>query len=219
MTQYDLLLWVAVAAVLAILPTVFLLRRRHEKAMRRLADRLGMKYLGKAFEPESHSVRRFDLFRRGSRSEVTNAMTNRIGDVDVILFEYRYYTHGRRAKEAAGQTVVILHCRKHRLPRFMLRPIHLGHQLARMFGDNDIGFDCDPAFARRYHVSGQNREEILDAFHMGARQFLRDLDKPAYVEGIGSWLLYYRRNRCLSPPKAKALLNEAIELSSHLSVR
>ena len=214
-------LFIAGFAVLAIglIAYSIITTRKRTQEMEQAANGLGMTFLGKSFDPKSHAIGRFDLFDRGRSRKAYNAMEARLGDVDVLIFDYRYTIGSGKNSTTYSQTVVALGCQQHRLPRFAVKPEHFGHRIASVFGFDDIDFKGDPEFSKRYHVSGEDRAAIIETFHSGVRRHLTQMENAGCVEGDGDWLLWYRSGKRRRPDEIQDLMNEALDTSSHLSVR
>jgi hypothetical protein len=163
--------------ITVVLGVVFLIvvTRRHERerteALRRVAETAGL-----TFEPDGQveAVRsRADstLFERGHSRKVKNLMSGRVGDTDLLVFDYHYTTGHGKNQHTTAQTVVVLPAAKRSLPDLQMAPENAISRIAEKFGYQDIDIESSPEFSRRYIVKGPDEAAIRAALYPSATSY------------------------------------------------
>ncbi|MDY6790197.1 MAG: hypothetical protein SWH54_02905 [Thermodesulfobacteriota bacterium] len=123
------------------------------------------------------------VLKRGERrSIVSPILSGRYKDAQVIVFNYRY---GRT--ESAGESygfyfrsVVAFSVKGHQVPTFSLHPVQLGDRLfEKIFGGDDVKFEEDAEFSRRYKVSGPDSIVLRTFFGPNLRR--------AFIQSPTKW--------------------------------
>ena len=140
----------------------------------------------------------FSLFEQGRGRKLTNLIRGRSQSVEVAIFDYRYTTGGGESSTTYKQTVVRFKSDSLGLPKFELRPEHLGHRLAKLFGYQDIDFPGHPKFSKKYLLRGKTDRPSACLFTPDVIEHLESLD-GLHVVGHGSKLIVYRHNKRVRP--------------------
>jgi len=107
-------------------------------------------------------------------------------------------------------TVVAFHSGKRSLPSFELRPEHFGHKIASSLGSQDIDFDTNPVFSKKYLLRGSDEAAVRELF---GSEVIRFFEKHSEwcVEGQGEWMIFYREQKVLKPKDITTFLEEVTE--------
>ena len=100
------------------------------------------------------------------------------------------------------------------LPQFDLRPENFLHRIGSAFGYQDIDFDSNPEFSKRYLLRG-DEEQVRRLFTPSLLMFFEQLEKGWSVETSGPWLMAYRLGKQLKPQAD--LFREFIERTSSIA--
>jgi len=162
---------IAVVAVAAVVHQRRLAEER-QRALRVLAERLGLDFF--AAEDPDHDDRyaRFAVFRQGHSRVAFNTMW---GDVDidgarhaVVMGDFRYRVTTRTGKTSSTVTYrlsyLIVHLPTPAVPDLLIRPEGLFDKLGQAIGFDDIDFE-DAAFSRRFVVRSSDRRFAYDVCH------------------------------------------------------
>ncbi|WP_157974518.1 hypothetical protein [Lewinella sp. IMCC34183] len=175
-----------------------------EERLRQLADRLGF-----SFSPaDDHGLERFlgdfRLATRGARPAISNVLRRQEGlsDADLYLFDYSYYERG--SKQTVHQSVCFVHSQRLVLPELCLQPETLLHKLGELFGYTDIDFTRFPKFSKQYRLTGEDEDYIRHHFSDEVLNYFT-LNKGWSVEGIGYYLLLYKKGFLLPPDEVEQL--------------
>jgi hypothetical protein len=186
---------------------------RRSKECAGVARKLGLEFSALGDAALLASLGHFSLFQLGHARSLRNLIRGRTQDVDVALFDYRYTTGGGNSSSTHRQTVVRFDSPWLALPKFELRPAHVGHRLAKLFGYQDISFPESPRFSKKYLLRGDNEDAIRDAFTEEVVAHLESLD-GLNVFGDDSKLLVYRAGKRLKGYELKGFLEEAFGIYS-----
>ena len=160
------------------------------------------------------SLGRFSLFQQGHSRKLKNIIRGQTQNVDVAIFNYRYTIGGGNSSSRYRQTVIRFDSPWLALPRFELRPAHMGHRLAKLFGYRDISIPEFPAFSKKYLLRGDDEEAIRVAFHDELVLYLQKLD-GLHLAGDRSQLVAFRPNKILRGYELRGFLDEAFGIYSH----
>ena len=184
-----------------------------EAHLRRLADRLGFTYSPGAVPGLMELIADFRLAARGNKPAVTNVLRGP-GGPDVYLFDYSYKDFGR--KRTVHQSVCFIHSQQLVLPEMCLQPEGAMHKLGELFGFHDIDFTRFPKFSRQYRLTGEDEDYIRHHFSDAVLNYFT-LHKGWSVEGLGFYLLLYKKGVLLPPEEVESLYHRALEVHAGFS--
>jgi hypothetical protein len=166
--------WTGLAIILALILIGWVIRRRlvsrRVRAVRELADRLGLTYQargGRAHEKYD----RFDPMGVGRGRVSDHLMSGRRGDVAWDVFDYHFVADKVALRYAVAAATVPA-----RFERVTIRPQGLLDRFRASAGFDDINFESDE-FNRRFHVSAGSRAFAHALLHARAMELL--LSRPA----------------------------------------
>jgi hypothetical protein len=213
----------SIAWLLGIIAVVFIsviiVTRRRERE-RTEALRLVAETAGLAFEPEGdvdtlRALGDVQLFARGHARRVTNLMTGRAGDQQVVVFDYRYTVGGGKNQHTSVQTVALLPSAKSGLPDLQMAPENPLSRITEALGYQDIDIESSPEFSRRYTVRGADEAAIRAALYPRATSYFAEHEGWT-VEVQSGTVAIYRANRRPKPDDMQAFIAEACTAAQSL---
>ncbi|MBB4080633.1 hypothetical protein GGR28_003268 [Lewinella aquimaris] len=187
-----------------------------QKSLRNLAARNGYQFL----PDDDHGLHRqlegFRLADRGRNNTISNILRIQQGllDHDVHIFDYHYTEYA--SKHPVYQTVLFLQSQRLVLPELCLQPETLVHKLGELFGIHDIDFVRYPKFSKQYRLTGDDEHFIRHHFNDQVLNYFT-LNKGWSLEGVGYYLLLYKRGLLLPPEEIEPLYRKALEVSTLFS--
>jgi hypothetical protein len=207
------ILLIAGVAILGIV--IVVLARRHEKRraeeMKRRGRREGFTYEEKSPDLLDGGFTGLHLFRQGHSKRARNVLRGSVGGRDAIVFDYHYTTGGGQHSSHHAQMVAVFALAESALPEFELRPENVFHKIGSAFGYQDLDFDANPEFSKRYVLRGPDESALRRHF---ARPLLRFFEKHRgwSVECGGGWLVAYRHRKRVRPAELRKFVRECGEL-------
>lgn len=150
----------------------------------------------------------FSLFEAGHSKKLKNLIRGQTQNVDLALFDYSYTTGGGKSSSTHRQTVARFDSAWLDLPKFELRPAHMGHRIAKLFGYQDIAFAEFPKFSKKYLLRGDKEDAIRNVFTDDVLIHLESID-GIHILGDGANLVIYRPNKRLKGYQLRGFLEEA----------
>jgi hypothetical protein len=212
---------IAIGIILSVVGVLWYLSRWFEKQRGQeyaaVARKLRLEYspLGDAALLES--LGEFSLFQLGHGRKLKHLIRGQTQNVDVAIFDYRYTTGGGNSSSTFRQTVIRFDSPWLDLPKFELRPAHMGHRLAKLFGFQDISIPEFPAFSKKYLLRGDSEEAIREVFTQEVVMHLESLD-ALHVTGQRSRLVLYRPNKRLRGYELRGFLEEAFGVYAEFKI-
>ena len=97
-----------VAAFIPLVVVGYWAGRQRTKKMGQIADAMGFAFMPNLTPSSVRSVAPFRLFKLGHSQKAYNAMQGRVGDCDLMLFEYSYTTGSGKSQHTTQLTAVVL---------------------------------------------------------------------------------------------------------------
>jgi hypothetical protein len=186
-----LLLWVGLAA-------------RRSKAMRRVADECGMRYLG-----DSSGVSYRDFvgipFFSGFTTEgrFAHVLRGSHRGHTALLFDYQH------RMGADGTTVAALWLPRHAVPGFAVRDRSALEDPDARLPVGQLKFDDSPGFNGRFLVFGSDSRAIRQMLDRQVRNFLMGMERDLCVECAGDLLVVYHMGKSLPESELSTFLRRA----------
>lgn len=186
--------------------------RERALAMQAAAQQIGFTFLGND-QTRAVSVRT-TLFRRGGGRRFRNIMNGSHAGFEISLFDYSYTISTGKSSSTFTQTVAAF-IQNLPLPVFDLHREGFFDRVGDVFTHNDIDFESNPEFSRRYHLSGDEKERIQELFTPALLTFLEGLspDSGWHFEGSGLTLILYRGNQTIVADQLQPFLDETSSLA------
>ena len=184
-------------------------RKERSSAFGKAANRLGMAFRPRADLERLGSFRELPLFRRaveyGREAYLDVARSD---DLWVLTLKCEGFHHPVAAVRLKDASV----------PAFQASPERLMDKIEAAFGGQDIDFDSDPEFSRRYWLRGVDVSGVRRLFNSSVRREL--LWDPGWcLEGEGDWLILYRRDKLIAADELGAFIEDARRWAAMISTR
>ncbi len=194
------------------------LDRRRTEAMQQFARDKGLHFTGSNQDLWT-LLSTFKLFGKGRNQELRNAMTGSRDLGQVHLADYRYLTGSGKHKQMHHFTIAALRTSGRAAPAFFCRKqLRFLDALGAMLGGQDINFDDDPEFSKRYVLQTSDDEQrVRHFFSPRLRESLVALaGKNPQVE-VQDDVLLLHFGRQLKPRELEGLLTDVINLRRNWS--
>ena len=186
---------VAVVAVLGLVGAHF--ERKRTDALRALAAQLGLQFADRDETGLHAGFGGFQLFQNGRSPAIKNIVYGRLGEAEVMLFDYAYTTGTGKNRRTHHQTVAFFQSDGLDLPEFVARPEGLFDKIGQVFGYHDIDLPMHPDFSRRYILRGADEGRIRDFFRPAVARFF-EANPGLSVEAKFDRFILYRPGRRLN---------------------
>jgi len=101
---------------------------------------------------------------------------------------------------------------------FRVTPEGLFDKIGAAFGGQDIDFEEDLEFSKRYRLRGGDEPAVRQLFHVGVRQQLLS-DSAWCIECAADSVVLYRRSKRVSPDDLTSFIEKARRLFEIVSAR
>jgi hypothetical protein len=182
--------------------------------MSALADKLGFQFYPEDDYGMEIQLQDFRLFSQGRSKSIDRIMRKQDGlmDLDVAIFDYSYQIWGSSGKDdRVHQTVFFLQSAKLGLPELWLQPETIVHKLGELVGFTDIDFVRFPKFSGNYRLTGGDEEYIRHHFNDEVLNYFT-MNKGWSMEGIGFYLLFYRKGTLISSAQIEQFFKRGQEV-------
>lgn len=156
----------------------------------------------------------FQLFKEGHSRKVERILRKQDGlmefDISIFDFSYKSWT-GSSGNRLRHQTVFFLQSAKLSLPELQMKPETLAHKLGELLGFTDIDFVRYPKFSGQYRLTGDDEEYIRHHFNDEVLNYFT-LNKGWSMEGLGFYLLFYRKGTLIPSAQIEAFYTRGREV-------
>jgi hypothetical protein len=168
--------------------------KKRARELTEIAQQIGFRFVGKDWSgPPLSSQPRISLLQR-TRGRFSNVMIGSSDGLQISLFDYTY----PMGKGTITQTVASF-SQDQPLPPFALRHENFLDRIGDAIVHNDIDFDSNPEFSKRYLLKSPDEAGTRRLFAPSLLTYLEQFQTNWCIEGTGSTLLVYRGARPLSP--------------------
>lgn len=183
------------------------------KQLRKIARQLDLEYQPEDNYDLTEQLGDFRLFRRGGRKRITNVLRHQedLMSFDIRMFDYRYLKWNGSKMQPYQQTVFYLESTQLGLPELWLQPETLFHKLGELFGRGDIDFVRFPSFSGQYRLTGEDEAYIRHHFTDQLLNYFT-VEKGWSLEGVGYFMILYRKERLMAPEHMAAFYKRGLEL-------
>lgn len=210
---------VVVMGSIALIGGVAYLVKQQEKK-RTEAMQLAAQMMGFTFTAltDGADIGDFPLYRHGRSKKMRNAMEGTLGGRAAVIGDYSYYVQSGKSGHTVVQTVVLFKDAVAGMPDFSLSPESVFHRLAEVFGYQDIDFDTNEEFSKKYLLRGQDETAIRRLFTNDALTLLAG--QPGWsVEAVGGRVLVYRGYKAAEAAQLPAFAADTLRIAGALSPR
>lgn len=190
-------------------------RRRHEQ-WQRVARELSLPFLGNDDDLLSR-VSGMKLFQQGRNRQFRNVIAGDMGPVRVALGDFQYKTGSGKNESTHRFTTCIIQNDALDLTACYLRPEHRWlDAIGSLFGGQDIDFEEDDQFSRKFVLQGASEAEVRRLFDADVRAWFCENSLPhMQFEARGNTLALHTGNR-FPPDQSPKLLQMALEITKVL---
>ena len=175
-----------------------------------VAQLIGFQFLGDTWRgPMLPPQPNMCLIQR-TRGRFSNAMIGSSGGLNVSLFDYTYHV----GKNTATYTLAAFSYDV-QLPPFELRAENIFDRIGDAFVHNDIDFDSNPEFSRRYLLRSPDETGTRQTFTPSLLTYFEQIpsDKKWHVEASGMTLILYRTTGPLRPGDIQPFLSQTSSIA------
>lgn len=206
---FGVILLIGVAVMLIVGVGVWVGRRR-TKEMAAVAEAMNFAFMAHLLMTWLRAMAPFKLFALGRDQKAYNALLGRVGDCEVIFFEYQYTTGSGKSSQTHRLGVVILPDGAPGAPSFQLTPRTFFDKFASLFTTKGIELEDAGEFNRRCKLTGRDEETLRKTFHPDLVEYL-GRDGRWHIEVLNGQLLLHRQTR-LKPDKCPGMVTDALEV-------
>jgi hypothetical protein len=182
--------------------------RKRTRELAEVAQRIGFRFIGKSGSgPSVPSQPRVSLLQR-TRGRFSNVMTGSSGGLQISVFDYTY----PMGKSSVTQTVASF-SQEQPLPPFALRPENFFDRIGDAIVHNDIDFDSNPEFSKRYLLKSPDEAGTRRLFTPSLLTYIEQFQTNWCIEGTGPILIVYHGGRPVSPSDLPAFLEETSRIA------
>jgi hypothetical protein len=184
--------------------------RQKMKKMASVAEAMGFSFVPRLMLESLRAVAPFRLFAQGHSQKASNGMQGRVGDCDVLYFEFKYTVGGGEHSQTITHSAVLLFDGAVGVPDFLLVPKTFLDKLVGLFTHNNIELEDAGEFASRCKLSGPNEAALRETFHPDLVQYL-GRDGRWFIQAVDQQLLLYRTPQ-VAPDRCPGLVTDALEI-------
>lgn len=181
--------------ILAIVWYYYAEKKRRE-ALMRLADNLGLTYIGTDPNGKDSVYSNISLFQNGHSKEASNIISGDKNGCYVDIFDYKYVTGSGKHRTTHYNSVCILAVPQ-RFRYLFVRTENFLDKIAGAIGFDDIDFESRE-FSKRYYVKSDDKKFAYDIINPQMMEFFLAQQKTPCVEIKGNHLAFYM-NKKISP--------------------
>jgi hypothetical protein len=135
-------------------------------------------------------------------------MTRASGGLQVSLFDYTY-----AVGKATATQILAAFTQDLPLPPFALRPENFLDRIGDALQHNDIDFDSNPEFSRRYLLCSPDEANTRRLFTPSLLAYLGQIQTNWNIEATGPTLILYRGAMLANPSDLPAFLDETSRIA------
>ena len=199
-----------VAAILPMIGVGVWYGRQRTKAMAAVAEAMNFGFMPHLLMGWLRAIASFKLFALGRDQKAYNALLGRVGDCEVIFFEYQYTTGSGKSSQTHKLCVVLLPDGALGRPNFQLTPRTFFDKFASLFTTKGIELEDAGEFNRRCKLTGRDEEGLRNTFNPELVEYL-GRDGRWHIEVLNGQLLLHRQSS-LKADKCPGMVTDALEV-------
>jgi hypothetical protein len=198
------------AAILVMVGVGVWVGRQRTKEMASVAEAMNFAFMAHLLLARLRAIAPFKLFALGRDQKAYNALFGRVGECDVMFFEYQYTTGSGKSSQTHRLGVVILPDGAPGRPDFQLTPRTFFDKFAGLFTTKGIELEDAGEFNRRCKLTGRDEDGLRKTFHPDLVEYL-GRDGRWHIEVLNSQLLLHRQTG-IKPDKCPGMVTDALEV-------
>ena len=164
--------------------------RQKMKKRAAVAEQMGFVFLPNLTVSSLRAVAPFRLFAQGYGQKAYYAMQGRVGDCDLLYFQYQYTIGNGKSSQTFTHSAVILFDGADGMPDFLLTPRTIFDKLLGLFTHGGVELEDAAEFAKRYKLTGPDEAALRKTFHPELVQYLGTSGRWFVQAANGQLLLY-----------------------------
>ncbi len=210
----QLWIWGGIAVVIVVVIVIGKqMDKKRTAALMQLSMEMGFHYEhnGEPLDPGAKLA--MPLFQHGHSRASHHLLRGSAAGTDAVLFDYTYTVGSGKNQQTYNQTVAGYRFAA-TAPIFQLSPEGFFQKLGQKFGYQDIDFDTNPDFSKRYLLRGPEESAIRAFFNPGILGYFESLDRKNkwHVESGGGWIIFYVSSKKRKPEEMRAYLDETSQM-------
>lgn len=198
-------------AVVAAIVADYRMEKKRTEEFRAIAGRLGLQFVGESAPDQMAQWNGLHLFDQGRSRSIRNLLQGEVEGSRVAVFDYRFTVGSGKNSHTYRQTVCAFEDARLQLPGFELRPESFWHRIGGLFGYQDVDFEEQPEFSKRYLLRGSDEGGIRALFR---RDILEHYEtrEGLCTEAKGARLIVYRAAKRVPTAEVEMFLREGLAL-------
>ncbi|MCP3930605.1 MAG: hypothetical protein GY705_16065 [Bacteroidetes bacterium] len=190
---------------------------KRRSKLEKLAYELEMEFFPKDEWGDLKLLDDFSLFRKGHSKRIRNLMKKQDAwmKLKLSIFDYRYIISTGKSSTPYTQTVFFVQSKHLALPQLWMKPENIFHKLATMLGMQDIDFEEHPEFSAQYLLQSEDEDRTRHLIGGDVARFFT-VERNWRLEGVGYFLIFYRKNKVLEPHQIKNFYEKGMQLHNLL---
>ncbi len=160
------------------------------------------------------AVAPFRLFAQGYGQKAYYAMQGRVGDCDVLYFQYQYTIGSGKSSQTITHSAVILFDGAAGVPDFLLTPRTFFDKLLGLFTHGGVEIEDAGEFAKRCKLTGPDEAALRKTFHPDLVQYLGNSGRWFIQAANGQLLLY--KTPAVGGDRVPGFVTDALEIRDML---
>jgi hypothetical protein len=199
-----------VAGVIPLVGVGIWVGRQKTKRMSGVALAMEFAFMANLAVSGVRAIAPFRLFGFGHSHRAYNAMQGRVGDCDVLFFEYQYTVGGGKNSHTTTVSAVVLFDGAAGVPEFQLAPKTFMDRLVGFFTHDAVELEDAGEFSSRCKLTGPDQAALRETFHPDLVDYL-GRDGRWFIQSADGQLLIYRTPP-VTPEKVPGLVTDALEI-------
>lgn len=201
-------------SAIAISIAIFVYRKEEarKREIKLFADQNGLEYVSLLPDGDYGRFKQFPIAAEGRSPQAFSGLIAEANGLRMVMFDYKYVRgHGKQRRTHHFGILMCSH-RKLNLPDFSLEPESWSDRFSTFFGGQDIDFDEDPLFSKKFRLRGQPEDRIRAFFDAKRRSELMEHACDLIQANRDAFLLVLR-SRHIQPNEVPHLMSQGLRYS------
>ena len=204
---------VVTAVFVAVIAYAIQVEKKRKAAIEAAAAELGLRCQPHLTDHDRGMLHTFALGQAGSSRAAQLATVADSGELRLVVFDYQYTVGSGKNKQTRAYSVAMVISQELDLPQFELAPENFFHRWASWLGMQDIDFDDDPEFSRRFRLQAKEEAAVRDFFTRPRRETLTRMG-AVHVQARGRCFISFRPGKQQDGTHLRKLMEEGFALYS-----